>query len=100
MTTVLTPNLLEASELLGREIRSKDQMEQAALDLIEMGPQAVVVKGGHLSGDCDDCLMFKTSQAGNTLAFNSKDSNAQHPRHRMHFISRLLQPFSQKNLPF
>lgn len=61
ITTVLTPNLLEASELLGREIRSKAQMEKAALELIEMGPEAVVVKGGHLNGNCDDCLALKNS---------------------------------------
>lgn len=59
ITTVLTPNLFEASELLGRGIQDKAQMENAALDLMEMGPQAVVVKGGHLSGDCADCLCFK-----------------------------------------
>jgi len=59
IATVLTPNLLEASELLKRDIRSKDQMEEAALELIEMGPQAVVVKGGHLNGSCDDCLALK-----------------------------------------
>ena len=59
ITTVLTPNLPEASELLGREIRDKAQMEKAALELIQMGPQAVVVKGGHLNGDCDDCLCLK-----------------------------------------
>lgn len=61
ITTVLTPNLLEASELLNREIRDKTQMEKAALDLIQMGPQAVVVKGGHLSDDCDDCLCLKNT---------------------------------------
>lgn len=59
ITTVLTPNLSEASALVGREIRNKSQMEKAALDLIQMGPQAVVVKGGHLLGDCDDCLCLK-----------------------------------------
>jgi len=59
ITTVLTPNLLEASELLGHKIRSKAQMEKAALELIEMGPQAIVVKGGHLNGDCDDCLALR-----------------------------------------
>jgi hydroxymethylpyrimidine/phosphomethylpyrimidine kinase len=59
ITTVLTPNLLEARELLGCEIRSKIQMEKAALELVAMGPQTVVVKGGHLSGDCDDCLVLK-----------------------------------------
>lgn len=61
MTTVLTPNLLEASDLLGREITTKSQMEQAAFDLLEMGPRAVVVKGGHLEGNCDDCLCVKNA---------------------------------------
>lgn len=60
ITTVLTPNLLEASELLGCEIRTKAQMETAALELLEMGSQAVVVKGGHLNGHCDDCLALKS----------------------------------------
>ncbi len=59
ITTVLTPNLMEASALLGREITEKHQMEQAALDLLKMGPEAVVIKGGHLKGDCDDCLVLK-----------------------------------------
>lgn len=59
IVSVLTPNLLEASKLLGREVQSKAQMEAAALDLIEMGPQAVIVKGGHFNGDCDDCLCLK-----------------------------------------
>lgn len=59
ITTVLTPNLSEASELLGREVCDKAQMEKAALDLIQMGPQVVIVKGGHLNGDCDDCVCLK-----------------------------------------
>lgn len=56
ITTVLTPNLLDTSELLGRKIRTKDQMEEAAVELLRMGPKAVVVKGGHLEDSCDDCL--------------------------------------------
>jgi hydroxymethylpyrimidine/phosphomethylpyrimidine kinase len=59
LVTVLTPNLPEASELLGREIATRGQMEQAAIDLLAMGPQAVVIKGGHLIGSCDDCLCLK-----------------------------------------
>ncbi|MDR3623538.1 MAG: bifunctional hydroxymethylpyrimidine kinase/phosphomethylpyrimidine kinase [Chlamydiales bacterium] len=61
ITTVLTPNLMEASRLLGRKIQNKAQMEKAALDLIEMGPLAVLVKGGHLDADCSDCLCLKNS---------------------------------------
>lgn len=60
LTTVLTPNLLEASELLGREIHNKSQMEKGAIEIAQKGPQAVVLKGGHLNGDCDDCLCLKT----------------------------------------
>ncbi|MDN3508799.1 MAG: bifunctional hydroxymethylpyrimidine kinase/phosphomethylpyrimidine kinase [Candidatus Neptunochlamydia sp.] len=45
--------------MLGREIRDKAQMEKGALDLIQMDPQAVVVKGGHLSDDCDGCLCLE-----------------------------------------
>ncbi len=56
IATVLTPNLMEASEIVGQEIVTKDQMEQAAISIARMGPRAVVVKGGHLNGDCDDCL--------------------------------------------
>lgn len=61
ITTILTPNLLEASKLVGREIRTKADMEKAALELLEMGPKNVVVKGGHLDGNCDDCLATKNS---------------------------------------
>lgn len=62
LTTVLTPNLPEASELLGREIQTKAQMEEAAKELLAMGPQAVVIKGGHLNGNCDDCLCLKNRE--------------------------------------
>lgn len=59
LTTVLTPNLLEASEILGWKIRTKSQMERAARELLEMGPKGVVVKGGHLDGEAEDCLVLK-----------------------------------------
>lgn len=72
ITTVLTPNLMEATELLQRPIESKQEMEKAAFDLIEMGPSAVIVKGGHFNGDADDCLMFKKNQEIETHWFNAK----------------------------
>lgn len=61
ITTVLTPNLLEASEILEREIQTKNQIEQAAIDLVETGPRAVVIKGRHSDGSYDDCLCIKNS---------------------------------------
>ncbi len=57
LVALITPNLPEASALLQREVTTKAHMEQAAIDLVRMGPKAVVIKGGHLSqGSCDDCL--------------------------------------------
>jgi hydroxymethylpyrimidine/phosphomethylpyrimidine kinase len=54
LATVITPNLPEAAALLGRPIRTRDEMREAARDLEALGPGAVVVKGGHLEGDAVD----------------------------------------------
>jgi hydroxymethylpyrimidine/phosphomethylpyrimidine kinase len=55
LADVITPNLVEASALSGRPVESVSDMEQAAEALKEMGPN-VVIKGGHLAGDCVDIL--------------------------------------------
>ena len=52
LATVITPNLYEAGGLLGgEEIIDLDGMRKAAQALHELGPRAVLVKGGHLPGD-------------------------------------------------
>jgi hydroxymethylpyrimidine/phosphomethylpyrimidine kinase len=51
---VVTPNLPEASALLGRPVRSLEDMRAAARELKALGPGAVLVKGGHLEGDAVD----------------------------------------------
>ena len=51
LAEVLTPNLMEAEALLGRTVRTREAMRDAALELRGRGPRAVVVKGGHLPGD-------------------------------------------------
>ena len=48
---LLTPNIPEAETLLGAKISSVEDMKSAAKDLKEMGPKAVLVKGGHMTGD-------------------------------------------------
>lgn len=56
--TLLTPNLPEAEALLDRAIVGRAAIERAAADLLALGPQAVLVKGGHAGGTTsDDCLM-------------------------------------------
>lgn len=48
LSTVLTPNLPEAELLLGRRIADRDAMLDACQDLLRLGAQAVLLKGGHL----------------------------------------------------
>ena len=49
--TLITPNLDEAVLLLGHEISDASALESAGRDLLKMGAQAVLLKGGHLPGD-------------------------------------------------
>jgi len=51
LCTVLTPNLDELGLLVGERITTLDAALQAAETLIAQGACAVLVKGGHLSGD-------------------------------------------------
>lgn len=48
LATVLTPNLPEAELLCGFSIESREEMRRAARAILALGPQTVVVKGGHL----------------------------------------------------
>ncbi|UTW11303.1 bifunctional hydroxymethylpyrimidine kinase/phosphomethylpyrimidine kinase [Marinobacterium rhizophilum] len=58
LATILTPNLPEAAVLLEcAEPADRDEMILAARALLEFGPQAVLLKGGHLQGqDSADLL--------------------------------------------
>lgn len=49
--TLLTPNLEEASVLAGRPVREPEDMEAAAWVLRGKGAGAVLIKGGHGSGE-------------------------------------------------
>ncbi|MGH2808587.1 MAG: bifunctional hydroxymethylpyrimidine kinase/phosphomethylpyrimidine kinase [Actinomycetota bacterium] len=51
LATLITPNLHEAGGLLGTSIGTLEEMKEAARALHDLGPKAVLVKGGHLPGD-------------------------------------------------
>jgi hydroxymethylpyrimidine/phosphomethylpyrimidine kinase len=53
---LVTPNLYEASVLSGRQIKDHSSMESAAKDIAQLGPRAVLIKGGHLGGEATDLL--------------------------------------------
>lgn len=57
LATVITPNVPEAEGLLGRKIDPDEPDEDAAHELVALGPRWVLLKGGHLrSGDATDLL--------------------------------------------
>ena len=57
---VITPNLDEASLLVGRVIDSEASMREAARELLAMGASAVLLKGGHLAGGIVSDLLMTT----------------------------------------
>jgi hydroxymethylpyrimidine/phosphomethylpyrimidine kinase len=61
LATVVTPNLLEAELLTGMSIGDEAQMLAAGHAILAMGPQWVLMKGGHLPGRPVDLLV--SSQA-------------------------------------
>ncbi len=46
--SVITPNVHEAEALSGMKVRNPEEAKVAARAIIEMGPAAVLIKGGHL----------------------------------------------------
>jgi len=62
LSTVVTPNIDEASVLTGMTVTDPEQMRAAARKLHEMGAAAVVVTGGHLEKAID--LLSFTSKRG------------------------------------
>jgi hydroxymethylpyrimidine/phosphomethylpyrimidine kinase len=60
LATVATPNLREASVLVGRELSTVDDMRAAAGELGRTGARYVVIKGGHLrdTGEATDVVWF------------------------------------------
>jgi hydroxymethylpyrimidine/phosphomethylpyrimidine kinase len=69
LATVLTPNIPEAEDLLGRKIASSSDMEMAGKDILKIGRSSLqtnclsknrilIVKGGHAKGEkSSDCVV-------------------------------------------
>ena len=63
IASLVTPNLEEASLLLGRDITQVTDFQSAAEELLALGPQAVLIKGGHLDSthnQLTDYLMWRS----------------------------------------
>jgi len=67
LATLITPNMDEVALLLGRDINGINDFKIAAQELLDMGPQAVLIKGGHLDAthtQITDFLLWKTMEDG------------------------------------
>lgn len=54
LASLVTPNLPEAEQLTGIEIRGAEAIAAAARAIVAMGARAVVIKGGHAQGPAVD----------------------------------------------
>jgi hydroxymethylpyrimidine/phosphomethylpyrimidine kinase len=70
LATVVTPNLIEASTILKRTVARREQMEDAACNLLKFGSQSVLIKGGHLDRHKGSDLL--SMQNGQTFWFQKE----------------------------
>jgi hydroxymethylpyrimidine/phosphomethylpyrimidine kinase len=56
LALVVTPNLHEVTALTGMEVKTLEDMKEAALAIKALGPRYVLIKGGHLPGKPLDLL--------------------------------------------
>lgn len=71
LATLVTPNLPEAAKILNAEYaEDEEKITEYGKQILQLGCQAVLMKGGHASGDqCTDILIHNTGQ---TRCFSSK----------------------------
>ncbi len=70
MAALVTPNTLEAERLSGVKVKDERSAKKAAREIIELGPDAVLVKGGHLKG----------AEAADYLCWNGRFVKISSPR--------------------
>ncbi|MGD9963614.1 MAG: bifunctional hydroxymethylpyrimidine kinase/phosphomethylpyrimidine kinase [Thermoplasmata archaeon] len=70
MAALVTPNLREAERLSGVKVKDERSAKKAAREIMELGPDAVLVKGGHLKGP----------EAADYLCWNGKVVKVSSPR--------------------
>jgi len=57
LARVITPNIPEAEVLCGFRVVTRDDMVLAAKTIARLTGAAILLKGGHLAGSCDDLLI-------------------------------------------
>lgn len=62
-TTICTPNIPEAELLTGRQIKDVKDIEKAAQQILQMGVEYVIIKGGHLDGEYATDRVYSQQQS-------------------------------------
>ncbi|MCJ0620166.1 bifunctional hydroxymethylpyrimidine kinase/phosphomethylpyrimidine kinase, partial [Haloarcula hispanica] len=75
--TLVTPNTDEAAVLTGRDVDDPAAAERAGRDLVEMGADSALVKGGHVPGD-DVVDTLVTEDGVTTFRHDRIDTEATH----------------------
>ncbi len=76
LALVVTPNLHEAEALAGFPVPDKKAMKEAARAIFDMGPENVVVKGGHLDqSPCDILFDGRDFHEFNGLRYQTKNTH-------------------------
>ena len=78
LATVITPNLDEAELLLGHKIAGIEALEPAARELLALGAQAALLKGGHLEGKQVVDVLLQPGRPPLRLASNRIESRNVH----------------------
>ncbi len=79
MVTIITPNLPEAAVLMGESVDTEPQMERAGRLLSDLGPEAVLVKGGHMQQENSlDILYLRAGDEFHRLAARRVETGNTH----------------------
>lgn len=63
LARVITPNIPEAEVLAKESIKDRKDLEKVAIKLLELGPEGVLVKGGHFeNAESPDCLALSSGK--------------------------------------
>lgn len=63
LATVITPNRMEAEVLANMTIDTEEDVHRAAQHILrDLGPQSVVIKGGHIGDDATDYLFLRNGE--------------------------------------
>lgn len=62
LSSVVTPNLPEASILLDRKLHGFEEIKKGAKDLSEYGSRSVLIKGGHSKEDSSTDFLYLTKE--------------------------------------